>query len=80
MAKKASFAKTLEGLPWILRLVLALLYGAYGNLVRLFRSLEKGNIVGVVLAAILLLGGGLLILWIIDVICVIQNKPLWWID
>lgn len=80
MAKKASFAKTLEGLPWILRLVLALLYGAYGNLVRLFRSLEKGNLVGVVLAAILLLGGGLLILWIIDVVCVIQNKPIWWID
>ena len=72
--------KTLETLPWIIRVLLVLLYGAYGNLIRLFKSLAKKNIVGVVLAVILLVAGGLLILWIVDLVCVLTNKPIWWID
>ena len=80
MAKKASLSKTIEGLPWIVRLLLVIFYGVYGNIVRLLKSVEKGNIIGIVLAVILLLAGGLLILWIIDLVCVIQNKPIWWID
>lgn len=72
--------KTLETLPWIIRVLLVVLYGAYGNLIRLFKSLAKKNIVGVVLAVILLVAGGLLILWIVDLVCVLTNKPIWWID
>ena len=72
--------KTLETLPWIIRVLLVVLYGAYGNLIRLFKSLAKKNIVGVVLAIILLVAGGLLILWIVDLVCVLTNKPIWWID
>ena len=72
--------KTLETLPWIIRVLLVVLYGAYGNLIRLFKSLAKKNVVGVILAVILLLAGGLLILWIVDLVCVLTNKPIWWID
>lgn len=72
--------KTLEGLPWIIRVLLVILYGFYGNLIRLFKSLAKNNIVGIILAIILLCSGGLIILWIVDLICVLLNKPIWWID
>ena len=72
--------KALEGLPWIVRVLLVILYGAYGNLLRLFKSLAKGNVVGIILAVILLLAGGLFILWIVDLVCVLMNKPIWWID
>ena len=73
-------AKTMESLPWIVRLILTILYGLYGDLIRLFRSLGKQNWVGVILAVILIFSGGLLVLWIIDLIMVIFGKRVWWID
>ena len=72
--------KTLEGLPYIVRVLLTILWGIYGNLMRLFRSIAKGNVVGIILAIILLICGGFFILWIWDVIRVILGKQVWWID
>ena len=72
--------KTLEGLPWIIRVILTIVWGVYGNLLRLFRSLAAKNLIGVVLSVILLCTGGLLVLWIIDLIMVIFGKRVWWID
>lgn len=72
--------KALEGLPYIVRVLLTILYGFYGNLMRLFRSLAKNNLVGIILAVILLLCGGFVVLWIWDVIRVILGKQVWWID
>jgi len=69
---------TLEGLPWIVQLILVILWGVYANLLRLFKSIAAGNILGIVLAAILLVCGGFVVLWIIDVICVILGKKIWW--
>lgn len=72
--------KTLESLPWLVRVLLTIFVGIYGNLLRLFRSLAKKNTIGVILAVILLCTGGLIILWIIDIIMVIFGKKIWWID
>ncbi len=72
--------KALEGLPYIVRLLLTIFVGIYGNLLRLFRSLAKNNIVGVILAVILLLTGGFVVIWIWDVIRVALGKQVWWID
>ena len=72
--------KNLEGLPWIIRVILTIVWGVYGNLLRLFRSLAAKNLIGVVLSVILLCTGGLLVLWIIDLIMVIFGKRVWWID
>ena len=72
--------KTLEGLPWIIRVILTIVWGVYGNLLRLFRSLAAKNTVGVILAVLLLICGGFAILWIIDIIMVIFGKIVWWID
>ncbi len=72
--------KALEGLPWIVKVVLTLIGDLYNNLLRLFKSLAKGNVVGIVLAVILLISGGFVILWIIDVVMVLLGKEIWWID
>ena len=58
----------LEGLPWIVQLILVILWGVYANLLRLFKSIAAGNILGIILAAILLACGGFVVLWIIDII------------
>lgn len=72
--------KALEGLPYIVRVLLTIFCDFYGNLMRLFRSLAKNNLVGIILAVILLLCSGFIILWIWDVIRVILGKQVWWID
>jgi hypothetical protein len=68
----------LEGLPWIVQLILVILWGVYANLLRLFKSIAAGNILGIILAAILLACGGFVVLWIIDIICVVLGKKIWW--
>lgn len=70
----------LEELPWIVRLLLTILYGAYGNLLRLARSLAKEDIAFAIVAVILLLAGGLIVLWIFDIVCVAMGKKIWWVD
>ena len=72
--------KTMEGLPWIIKLLLVIFIDFYGNLYRLFKSISKGNVLGGVLAVILLCTVGLGIFWIIDIITVIISNKIWWID
>lgn len=80
MKEFKDFAKALEGLPWIVRLILTIFYDIFGGLSRLSRSLAKKNILGIVLGVILLLLGGLIVLWIIDIVCVLLNRNIIWID
>lgn len=70
--------KALEKLPWIVKVLLVLFVGIYGNLLRLFKSLAASNLVGIILALVLLFSGGLVVLWIIDLICVLIGKDIWW--
>ena len=71
--------KSLEGLQWIAQLLLAL-FGVYGNLIRLLRSLIKGNVLNVILAVLAFITGGFGILLVVDLVCVILKKPIWWLD
>ncbi len=75
-----NLVNTLEGLPWIVRVILTLVWGLYSNLLRLFRSLAANNLVGIILAVVLILCGGFVVLWIIDVVMVLMGKKIWWID
>lgn len=68
----------LEGLPWIVQFILVLVWGVYANLLRLFRSLAANNLIAIILSIILLLCGGFVVLWIIDIICVLLGKKIWW--
>lgn len=71
--------KQLEALPWIVRVLLTIFVGIYGNLIRLLKSLAANNTVAVILSVILLCTGGLVVLWIIDLITVLLDKKIWWI-
>ena len=72
--------KTLEGLPWIVKVLLTAFVGIYSNLLRLFKSLAANNVLGIVLAILLLVSGGFFIVWLIDLVMVILGKNIWWID
>lgn len=71
--------KAIDGLPKIVRFLGTLIWGILANIYRLCRSIAKQDVLGVVLAIILLLCGGFFILWIIDLVCILLDKPIWWI-
>ena len=67
----AEFKKTLQGLPWIVKLLLVIFYDIYGALVRIAR----GDVVGIVIGVLQLVTGNFFgIFWIIDLITVILKK------
>ena len=72
--------KAIDGLPKIVRFLGTLIWGILTNIYRLCRSIAKQDVLGVVLALILLLCGGFFILWIIYLVCILLDKPIWWID
>lgn len=72
--------KAIDGLPKIVRFLGTLIWGILTNIYRLCRSIANQDVLGVVLAIILLLCGGFFILWIIDLVCILLDKQIWWID
>ncbi len=72
--------KAIEGLPMIVKFILNLFWGILGNLYRLARSIAKNNLVGIVLAIVLIICGGFFVLWILDLIFILLGKEIWWID
>lgn len=73
-------SKTWSDLPFVLKLILVLIGGIYGNVGRILRSGAKENVLGIILAVLLLITGGFFILWIIDIVFVVLGKDIWWID
>ena len=72
------FIKWVEGWPRVVKLLFTLIWGIFPNLYRIGKSLSKGNLIGTILAIILLICGGFLILWIIDIFTMLfANKVLW---
>jgi hypothetical protein len=46
---------------------------------RVCRSLDKNNLVGVVLAIVLVFVG-IPFMWLIDLLCILVKGNVWWID
>lgn len=72
--------KWFEGLPKILKLIFALpgldiLWVVY----RLCKSLNKGNNLGVILGVLLIIVG-IPWLWLIDLVFILLDKPVLWLD
>lgn len=72
--------KTFDNLPLILKIILALpgldiIWAVY----RLLRSLSKNNVVGIVLAVVLLFVCPAFF-WIVDIITLVLSGKVWWID
>jgi hypothetical protein len=70
----------MAGLPKLVKLILCIpALDVVWTIYRLCRSLEKKNVVGIVLAIVLLIVG-IPWVWLIDLICVILKGEVWWID
>lgn len=74
------FVKTLDDLPRIVKFILVLIGDLFANVYRLYWSIAKNNVLGIILAVLLLLTGGFLILWIIDLVMIVVKGTVWWID
>lgn len=75
-----SLIKAIDNLPKIVKLILcipaiAIVWVVY----RLCRSLQKQNMVGVILAIVLIFVG-IPFMWLIDLLCILFKGSVWWID
>ncbi len=75
-----SFVEACEKLPRWAKFLLTLLGDIFANIYRLCRSIAKGNVLGIILAVVLLITGGFFILWIVDLVVIIIKGDVWWID
>ena len=69
----AEFRKTLQNLPWIVKLLLVIVYDVYGALYRISRGDTTGIVVGVLQ---LVTGNFFGIFWIIDLVTEITNNKI----
>ena len=70
----------MAGLPKLVKLILCIpALDIIWVIYRLCRSLEKKNVVGIVLAIVLLIVG-IPFVWLIDLICVLIKGEVWWSD
>ena len=75
-----SFIKAIDDLPTLVKLILALPgLDIVWVIYRLFRSLVKNNILGVIVAVVAIVVG-LPWLWLVDIICILLNGKVWWVD
>lgn len=71
--------KTIDNLPWIVKIILCLPgIAIFWAFYRIIKSVEAKNVLGIVLGAILIVCGPSFF-WIIDLICVILYKKIWWL-
>ena len=74
------FIKSLDSLPLLAKIILALPgLDIIWNISRVMRSLVKGNNVGAVIAAVLIVVG-IPFVWAIDIVTLLLYNKIWWID
>lgn len=71
--------KTIDELPFIVKIILSLpVVAIVWSVYRLLRSIDAKNTLAIVLSIVLLVAGPAFF-WIVDMICVIINKKIWWL-
>ncbi len=75
-----SLIKTMDSLPKLIKLILAIpALDIIWMLYRVCRSLDKNNMVGVILGIVLIFVG-IPFMWLIDILCILFKDKVWWID
>ena len=75
-----SIIKTMDNLPKLIKLILAIpALDIIWVLYRLCRSLDKNNMIGVILGVVLIFVG-IPFMWLIDILCILFKDKVWWID
>ena len=69
----ADFRKSLQGLDWIIKLLLVIVYDIYGALYRI----SRGDAAGIVIGVLQIVTGNFFgIFWIIDLVTIITKKEI----
>ncbi len=72
--------QAIDDLPLIVKIIFCIpALDIIWNIYRLCRSVDNQNTLGIVLAIVLLFFGWWGI-WLIDLVCVILNHKIWWLD
>lgn len=75
-----SLIKAMDELPYWLKVVLCLPFAdIVWSVYKICRSLDKKNVLGIVLGVLTIFPGAAFI-WVIDIITVLVNKKVWWLD
>ncbi len=75
-----SFIKTMDDLPLIVKVIFAIpALDVIWVIYRLVKSLDKNHTLGIVLAVILIFVG-LPFLWLVDIIWIVLNGTVLWVD
>ena len=72
--------KAIDNLPKIVKLILCIpAIAIVWMIYRVCRSLQKNNMIGVILAVVLIFVG-VPFMWLIDLVCILLKGNIWWID
>ena len=71
------FIKTMDDLPFIVKIILCLFgLDIIWTVYRLIKSIDAKNTTGIVVSVIMFFCAPFV--WLIDLVCVIINKKVWW--
>ena len=78
--KMKKLIEAIDNLPQIAKLILCIpMLDIVWWIYRICKSLDKNNMVGLVIAIVLLFVG-VPFMWLIDLICVLVKGNIWWLD
>ena len=70
--------KAFDNLPLIVKIILSLpAIAIIWQVYRLIKSISDGNVLGIILAIVLLVAGPAFF-WIIDLVCILLKGNIWW--
>ena len=73
------FIKAIDNLPKLIKLILCIpVLDIVWNIYRLIKSLDAKNNTGIILAVVMLIVG-IPFMWVVDLVCMLMNKKIWWI-
>ena len=75
-----SLIKAIDNLPKIIKLILCIpAIAIVWMIYRVCLSLQKKNMIGVIIAVVLIFVG-IPFMWLIDLLCILFKGKIWWID
>ena len=73
------FLKAIDELPDIVKLILCIpVLDIVWNIYRLVKSLDANNSTGIILSVVMLIVG-IPFMWVVDLVCMLMYKKIWWI-
>lgn len=74
-----SFIKAIDDLPLIVKIILCIpVLDIVWTIYKLFKSIEKNNVLGIVIAIILFFFAPFV--WLVDLITLLLKGQVWWLD